>query len=162
MNNTIIATVILNPTPSIHGNYLWIPETSDNVVPGLGSLIAYTQSTYATLTALHNNITHITNTIQTELNNLEIPNQGNLNVNQYLYYHDKYTDYTFQRQHTIHTYDNRITFIIQNHFFTYQRTGNQELQIQLLHNIVSYVHNKINNITATTPPDNVEPEIDTM
>ena len=42
---------MLNPTPSINKNYLWIPKTSDNVVPGLDSLIAYIQSSYATLTA---------------------------------------------------------------------------------------------------------------
>ena len=34
-----MATVILNPAPSPTGNYFWIPETSDNVVPGLDSLI---------------------------------------------------------------------------------------------------------------------------
>ena len=40
----IIATIILNPTtPSLTDNYLWIPETSDNVVPGLDSLLTYLQ-----------------------------------------------------------------------------------------------------------------------
>ena len=34
-NNNKIATVILNPTPPLNNNYLWIPETSDNVAPGL-------------------------------------------------------------------------------------------------------------------------------
>ena len=71
----------MNSTPSINENYLWIPETSDNVVPGSDSLITYTQSKYATLTALQHNITNMNNTVQTEINNLEIPNQGNLNVN---------------------------------------------------------------------------------
>ena len=37
------ATVRLNPTPSLHEDYLWIPETSDNVVPGLDSMLTYTQ-----------------------------------------------------------------------------------------------------------------------
>ena len=81
LNNSKLATVILNPTPSVTENYLWIPETSDNFVPWLYPLITYAQSRYATLTTLHHNITHIDNTIQTELNNLEIPNQGDLNVN---------------------------------------------------------------------------------
>ena len=42
---------MLNPTPSLNANYLWTPETSDNVVPGSGSMKPYTQSHYATLTA---------------------------------------------------------------------------------------------------------------
>ena len=50
-------TVIVNPAPSPNENYLWIPEVSDNVVPGLDPLITDTQSKYATLTALQNSIT---------------------------------------------------------------------------------------------------------
>ena len=34
---------MLNPTPSLVENCLWIPETSDNVVPGLDSLVTYIQ-----------------------------------------------------------------------------------------------------------------------
>ena len=44
MQNDKVATIILNPTPSLTENYLWIPETSDNVVPGLDSLLTYLQS----------------------------------------------------------------------------------------------------------------------
>ena len=74
-----------------------------------------------------------------------------------------HTDYTFQRNNTIHKYDNNIKFIIQNRFFTYQRKGNQELQIQLLNNIVAGLQNQINNInTSSPPPDNNEPEVGTM
>ena len=87
MNSNEIATVILNPTPSRIENYLWIPEASDNVVPGLGSMITYTQSKYATSTALQHNIININDTIQTEINNLEIQNQGNFNVNKEIFYH---------------------------------------------------------------------------
>ena len=36
--NDQIATIILNPTPSLNENYLCIPETTDNVAPGLDSL----------------------------------------------------------------------------------------------------------------------------
>ena len=71
----------MNPTPSLNENYLWIPEDSDNVVPVLDSMITYTQSKYVTLTALQHAITNINNNIQTEINNLEIQNQGSLNVN---------------------------------------------------------------------------------
>ena len=40
LDNAKIATIVVNPTPSTD-NYLWIPETSDNVVPGLDSLLTY-------------------------------------------------------------------------------------------------------------------------
>ena len=59
LNTNNIATVMLNPTPSMNENYLWTPEVSDNVAPGLDSMITYTQSKYATLTALQNAITII-------------------------------------------------------------------------------------------------------
>ena len=130
VNSNKIATVMLNPTPSTNENYLWIPGVSDNVVPGLGSMLTCIQSKYATVTALQNAITNISNNIHTGINNLEINNQGNLNVNEVLYCHSNYTDYTFQRNNTIHKYDNHRTSIIQNHFPTYQRKCNQELQIQ--------------------------------
>ena len=65
LNNDEIATVIVNPTPSLTENYLWIPETTDHVVPGLNSLLTYLQSKYATLTALQNSITNIHNIINT-------------------------------------------------------------------------------------------------
>ena len=61
LNNNKIATIILNPTPSLTDNYLWILETGDNVVPGLDSILTYTQSKYATLTALQNSITNMNN-----------------------------------------------------------------------------------------------------
>ena len=41
LNNDKIATVIVNPTPSLTDNYLWIHEVSDNIVPGLDSLLTY-------------------------------------------------------------------------------------------------------------------------
>ena len=67
LNNDKIATVILNTVPSLTDSYIWIPETSDNVVPGLDSLLTYLQSKYATLTALQNSITNIHNTINNEI-----------------------------------------------------------------------------------------------
>ena len=42
--NNEIAAVIVNPTPSLIDKYLCIPETTDNVVPGLNSLLTYLQS----------------------------------------------------------------------------------------------------------------------
>ena len=110
-------------------------------------MITYIQSKYATLAALRNAITNITNNTQTEINNLEIPNQRDLNVNKELYYNTTHTYYTFQRNNTIHKYDNRRSFVIQNHHFTYQRKGNRELQNQALTTIVADLQNQINNFT---------------
>ena len=91
-----------------------------------------------------------------------MPNQDNLNVNKEMYYHNNHTEYTFQRNNTIHKYDNRRTFITQQNYFTYQRQGNQELQTQSLNNIAADLQNQINTNTANNPPDNDEPEIGTM
>ena len=77
LNNDKIATVSLNTALSLTDNYIWIPETTDNVVPGLDSLLTYLQSEFATLTALQNSTTIINNilnndisNIQTEINNI--------------------------------------------------------------------------------------------
>ena len=88
---------MLNPTPSTKENYSWTPEVSDNVAPGLDSMTTYTHSEYATLTALQDAITNINNNMHTEINNLEIPNQGNLNDNQEICYNTTHTDYTCQK-----------------------------------------------------------------
>ena len=69
-NNGKIATAILTAVPSLTDNYIRIPETTANVVPGLDSLLAYFQSKYATLTALHNSITNINNTIDNEISDI--------------------------------------------------------------------------------------------
>ena len=98
-----------------------------------------------------------------KLKEIEIPNQGNLNVNNDLYYNTTHTYYTFQRNNTIHKYDNRRSYIAQQNYFTYQRKGNQELQIQLLNNIVADLQNQINNITSGSGgSDPNEPEVGTM
>ena len=65
------ATVISNTVPSLTENYLWIPETSDNVAPGLGSLLTHPHSKYATLTALQNSITNLNNTINNEIQHIQ-------------------------------------------------------------------------------------------
>ena len=59
--------------------------------------------------------------------------------------------------------DNRRSYAIQQNYFTYQRKGNQELQIQLLNNIVADLQNQINNITSGSGgSDPNEPEVGTM
>ena len=61
-----IAAVIVNPTPSLTENYSWIPETTDNAVPGLDSLLTYLQSKYATLAPLQNSLTNASNIVNNE------------------------------------------------------------------------------------------------
>ena len=106
-------------------------------MPGLGSLLTYLQSEYATLAALHNSVTirnniinHEISNIQTEIHNIEITNPQNVSKN--LSCHKGHTGFMYQRNTTNN--DNRRQFVIQNHYFTYQRKGNHELQIQALHN----------------------------
>ena len=109
-------------------------------MPGLDSLLTYLQSKYATLTSLQNSITNnnklinneISNT-QTEINNIEITNPQKVSKN--LSYHTSHTDFMYQRNTTNN--DNRRQFVIQNHYFTYQRKGNHELHIQALSTIVA-------------------------
>ena len=60
----------MNAVPSLTDNYIWILETSDNVVPGLDSLLTYLQPKYATLAAFQTSITNIDNTINNEIQNL--------------------------------------------------------------------------------------------
>ena len=98
----------MNPTPPLTENYLWIPEgITDNVVPGLDSILTYSQSKYATLTALQNSITNINNTInteiqnlQTEIANIEISNPSTGDVSKDLSYHTNHTDFLYQRNTT--------------------------------------------------------------
>ena len=128
---------------------------TDNVVPGLNSLLTYIQSKYATLTALQNSITNISNTInneiqtlQAEINNIE-NTPGTRNVSKQNHYHTSNTDFLYQRNTTNN--DNRRQFVIQNHYFTYQRKGNNELAIQALNIIVADLQNQINNLSSGTP-----------
>ena len=158
-----LETVIINPTPSLTDNYMWLPESSDNVVPGLDSMINYTQSKYATINALQNAINNINNTvnsgisnIQTEINNIEATNQQNLS--KYLHYHTNHTEFMHQRNITKNA--NRRRFITQQNYFTYQRKGNQELQFQALSIIVSNLQNQINNITGSSGGN--DPDVGTM
>ena len=152
LNNDNIATIILNPTPSLTENYLWIPESmSDNVVPGSDSISTYTQSKYATLTALQNSITNINNTINTEIQNLQtetnnIETTSSQNVSNENHYHSSDTDFLYQRNTTNN--DNRRSYITQQNHFTYQRKGNNELQVQALNLIAADLQNQINNLSG--------------
>ena len=55
LNNNRIATIEVNPVSELLvDRYIWTPETSDNVVPGLASLLTYLVSQYVTLITLKN------------------------------------------------------------------------------------------------------------
>ena len=84
--------------------------------------------------------------LQTEIANLEINNPSTQNVSKNLSYHTNHTDFMYQRNMTNN--DNRRQFVIQNHYFTYQRTGNHELQVQSLNLIVADLQNQINNLSS--------------
>ena len=44
--------------------------------------------------------------------------------------------------------DNRRQFVIQNHYFTYQRKCNHELQIQALNILVANLQNQVHNLSS--------------
>ena len=58
--------------------------------------------------------------------------------------------------------DNRRQFVIQNHYFTYQRKGNHELQVQALDIIVAGLQNQINNLPSGGSGDGGGGDIGTM
>ena len=160
IQNDKIATIILNPTPSLTENYLWIPETSDNVVPGLDSLITYLNQKFASISTLQNSITNINNTfnneiqtLQTEINNIGIINPSTQNVSKNLHYHTSHTDFRYQRDTTNN--DNRKHTVHQNHYFTFQRqynTHNLELQIQFMQLQIEQMQTQINSMSSNNPP----------
>ena len=51
------------------------------------------------------------------------------------------------QRNTTKNYNGR-QFVIQNHYFTYQRKGNHELQIQALSIIVVELQNQINDLSS--------------
>ena len=159
LNNDKVATIVVNTIPEINENCLWIHETSDNVVPGLDSILTCTQSKFATLTSLQNSRTNINNTINTEIHNLhtEINDieiaPGTGNVSKQSHYHTSNTDFMYQRNTTNN--DNRKQFVIQNHYFTFQRqynTNHLDLQIQFMQLQIEQMQAQINSMSSNNPP----------
>ena len=56
----------------------------------------------------------------------------------------------YQRNNTNN--DNRKHIVHQNHYFTYQRKGNNELAIQALNIVVADLQTQINNLSSNNPP----------
>ena len=52
----------------------------------------------------------------------------------------------YQRNNTKN--DNRISYITQQIYFTYQRKGNHEIQVQALNITVADLQNQINNLSS--------------
>ena len=65
----------------------------------------------------------------------------------------------YQRNNTKH--GNRRRFIAQQCYLTYQRKGNQELEIQALNITVADLQNQINNITSNGSGGS-DPDVGTM
>ena len=84
--------------------------------------------------------------LQTEISNKGITNPTTGDVSKDLSYHTGHTGFMYQRNTTKN--DNRRQFIIQNHYFTYQRKGNHELQTQALSIIVTGLQNQTNNLSS--------------
>ena len=149
INNNNIATIITAPPPLI--GYVWVPETSDNVVPGLDSILTYIQSKYASISTLQNEITNLSNNISTDITNIQndISNLPTQNVSKTLSYHTNHTDFMFEKKVTNHNYDNRRKFALQQHYFTYIKkvnTESLELQIQFLQLQIDNLQTQINNL----------------
>ena len=120
---------------------------------GLNSLITCLNQKFASISTLQNSITNVNTTInnevqnlQTEVDNIEIINPSTGGVSQNLSYHTSHADFVYQRNTTNN--GNRRQFVIQNQYFTYQRKGNHELQIQALSVIVADLQNQINNLST--------------
>ena len=56
--------------------------------------------------------------------------------------------------------DHRRQFVIQSHYFTYQRKGNHELQVQALDLIVADLQTQIHNLSSGSGGE--DPDISTM
>ena len=118
--------------------------------------MTYVQSKCATLTALQNSITNINKTVnneiqtlQTEINNIEITNPSTQNVSKYLHYHTSHTDFMYQRNNTKN--DNRKNIVIQNHYFTFQRqynTNHLDLQIQVMQLQIEQMQAQIHSLSS--------------
>ena len=84
--------------------------------------------------------------LQSETNNIEITNPTTGNVSKNLSFHTSHADFMYQRNNTNN--DSRRQFVIQNHYFTYQRKGNHELAIQTLNVRVTDLQNRISNLSS--------------
>ena len=76
-------------TADFDNNRLGFPFISDDVVPGLLSILEYPELNYATIASLQNALADLSNHIQTEIGNIEIP--SNPSVNKITRHH--YTNY---------------------------------------------------------------------
>ena len=156
LNHGKIATVIFNTLPYLTDNYIWIPETSGNVVPGLGSLLTDLQSKYATINAIQNAINNVNNTInteianiQTEINNIEIPNPGTGNASKESHYHTGHTGFMYQRN-TINN-GNRKHIVLQSRYFTFQRqynTNHLDLHFQFMQLQIEQMQTQIDSLSS--------------
>ena len=77
-------------------------------------------------------------------------NPGTGNVSKQSHYHTSNTGFMYQRNNTKN--DNRKNIVNQNHYFTCQRKGSNELAIQALSIIVADLQTQTNNLSSNNPP----------
>ena len=71
---------------ALDNNRQRFPFISDDVVPGLLSMLEHLESNYATITSLQNAIADMSNHIQTEIDNIEFPtNPGGSKITRHHY-----------------------------------------------------------------------------
>ena len=88
-------------------------------------------------------------TLQTELDNIEISNPGTGNVSKESHCHTSHTDFMYQRNTTNN--DNRKHIVLQNHYFTFQRqynTDHLDLQIQMMQLQIEQMQTQIDSLSS--------------
>ena len=103
-------------------NRQWFPFISDDVVPGLLSILEYLGLNYATITSLQNAITDMSNYIQTEIDTIEFPtNPDASKTSRHHYINHEHTIIKKVNNH-IHNTNNYYNF--DNDTFNFKKTYN--------------------------------------
>ena len=76
---------------TLDNNRQWFPFISDDVVPGLLSILEYLELNYAAITSLQDAITDMSNRVQTEIDNIGFPTNPNASkiIRHHYYIHER-------------------------------------------------------------------------
>ena len=99
----------------------WFPFISDDVVPGLKSILEYLELNYATIASLQNAITDMNNHIQTEIANIEFPTNpdGATKLNRHHYIN--YENNVVKKIHN-HIYNKKNYYNFYNDTFNFKKS----------------------------------------
>ena len=141
---------------TLDNNRQWFPFISDDVVPGLLSILEYLEINYATITSLQNAITDMNNHIQTEVDNIDFPtNPSGSKITRQHYINHEHNIIKKVNNH-IHNKKNYYNFY--NDTFNIKKKGNnvdshsvnKELHYNTTHTDYMYqrkvINNQINNL----------------